>query len=61
MLFRTPGRLTRTQILIVGIVGVLGGVYTWKPVFERAARQEAEKLALQKQQQEQQQLEELKD
>jgi len=41
MRIRVGGGLTRGQILIAGILGVLGGVYIWKPVFE-AQRQKGQ-------------------
>jgi len=40
MLFRTPGRLTKGQIAIVASVGVLAGVYIWKPAFQKFAEEQ---------------------
>lgn len=40
MLFRTPGRLTKGQIAIFATVGVLAGVYIWKPALEKFAEEQ---------------------
>ncbi len=34
MLIRGRRGLTRFQILLAGVLGTLGGVYIWKPLFE---------------------------
>lgn len=35
MRIRRPRGITNTQILVVSTVGILGGVYIWKPLLER--------------------------
>lgn len=31
-IYKPPG-ITRGQIILVSVIGVLGGVYIWKPLF----------------------------
>lgn len=35
MLIRGSRGLTRIQILLAGALGTLGGVYIWKPIFQK--------------------------
>lgn len=35
MRIRKPPGVTRTQVVIVSLIGIFGGVYIWRPVFEQ--------------------------
>jgi hypothetical protein len=41
--FSTPRKIPFTQLLLVTVLGVIGGVYVWKPVFESFAIKRYEK------------------
>ena len=55
MLIRGRRGITRFQIVLAGALGVLGGVYIWKPLFEKYANQDQKVLK------EEQSKEEMKD
>lgn len=42
---RKPRGISTIQLLVVSVVGLVGGVYIWKPLFQNLRRQQNEEKA----------------
>lgn len=43
--FAVKRKIPTHQLIIAAALGVLGGIYIWKPIFEKAAAKRAEEAA----------------